>query len=111
MCFYCFYKIFTYYSLQNFQVIKETFYAHAKKAREEADRIKKEKEDADKKLREIQQKKEQERLAKDFEPATVKELTEEEAAELQQDIEKDKQKGKSVYIFTYDKIVTLVYCQ
>lgn len=76
------------------KVIKDTFYAHAKKARDEANKIKKDKEEADKRLKEIQQKKEQERLAKDFEPATVKELTDEEAAELQQDIEKNKQKDK-----------------
>ncbi|XP_045765203.1 nuclear migration protein nudC [Maniola jurtina] len=71
-------------------VVKNTFYKHATKAQEEADKIRKEKEEADKRLKEIQQKKEQERLARDFEPASVKELTEQEAAELQQDIEKDK---------------------
>ncbi|XP_034824461.1 nuclear migration protein nudC [Maniola hyperantus] len=71
-------------------VVKNTFYKHATKAQEEADKIRKEKEEAEKRLKEIQQKKEQERLARDFEPASVKELTEQEAAELQQDIEKDK---------------------
>ncbi|CAH0728742.1 unnamed protein product, partial [Brenthis ino] len=73
------------------KVIKDTFYAHAKKAWEEADKVKKEKDEAEKRLRDIQQKKEQERLAKDFEPATVKELTDEEAAKMQDDIDKDKQ--------------------
>nr|XP_034824462.1 nuclear migration protein nudC isoform X2 [Maniola hyperantus] len=74
-------------------VVKNTFYKHATKAQEEADKIRKEKEEAEKRLKEIQQKKEQERLARDFEPASVKELTEQEAAELQQDIEKDKKTG------------------
>lgn len=76
------------------QVVKDVFYTHAKKAKEEADKIKKEKEDADKRLKDIQQKKEQERLARDFEPATVQELTEEEAEKLQEDIEKDKKSSK-----------------
>ncbi|XP_047527101.1 nuclear migration protein nudC [Vanessa atalanta] len=71
------------------KIVKDTFYKHAKKAQEEADKIKKEKEEADRRLKDIQQKKEQERLARDFEPATVKELTEEEAVELQEDIDKD----------------------
>ncbi|CAH2107318.1 unnamed protein product [Euphydryas editha] len=72
------------------KVVKDIFYTHAKKAREEADKIKKEKEEADRRLKDIQQKKEQERLARDFESATVKELTEEEAEKLQEDIENDK---------------------
>ncbi|XP_012550713.1 nuclear migration protein nudC isoform X1 [Bombyx mori] len=72
------------------QVVKDTFYTHAKKACDEANRIKKEKEEADKRLKEIQQRKEQERLANDFEPATVTELTDQEAEKLKEDIEKDK---------------------
>ncbi|XP_039748725.1 nuclear migration protein nudC [Pararge aegeria] len=73
-------------------IVKNTFYTHAKKAEEEANKIKKEKQEADKRLKEIQQKKEQERLARDFEPATVKELTDQEAAELQANIEEVKKK-------------------
>ncbi|NP_001040262.1 nuclear migration protein nudC [Bombyx mori] len=72
------------------QVVKDTFYTHAKKACDEANRIKKKKEEADKRLKEIQQRKEQERLANDFEPATVTELTDQEAEKLKEDIEKDK---------------------
>ncbi|XP_049866172.1 nuclear migration protein nudC isoform X1 [Pectinophora gossypiella] len=71
-------------------VVKDTFYAHAKKAQEEADRIKKEKEEADQRLKDIQRRKEQERLAQDFEPASVTEVTEEEATKMQEDIDKDK---------------------
>ncbi|XP_041976322.1 nuclear migration protein nudC isoform X1 [Aricia agestis] len=74
------------------KVVKDTFYTHAKKAKDEADKIKKEKLEAEKRLKEIQQKKEQERLAKDFEPASVTELTEQEAEELQETIEKEKKK-------------------
>ncbi|CAG9560479.1 unnamed protein product [Danaus chrysippus] len=73
------------------KVVKDTFYVHAKKAKEEADKIKKEKEEADRRLKEIQQKKEQERLAQDFEPATVTELTDQEANKMLEDIEKEKQ--------------------
>ncbi|XP_023940400.1 nuclear migration protein nudC [Bicyclus anynana] len=73
-------------------IVKNTFYKYASKAEEEANKIKKEKEEADKRLKDIQQKKEQERLARDFEPATVKELTDQEAAELQENIEKEKNK-------------------
>ncbi|CAH2075312.1 unnamed protein product, partial [Iphiclides podalirius] len=72
------------------QVVKDTFYVHAKKAREEANKIKKEKEEAEKRLKDIQQRKEQERLAQDFEPAKVTEITDQEAAEMQEDIERDK---------------------
>lgn len=72
------------------QIVKEIFYAHAKKAHEEANKIKKEKEEAEKRLKDIQQRKEQERLAQDFEPAKVIEITDQEAAEIQEDIEKDK---------------------
>ncbi|CAG5040158.1 unnamed protein product [Parnassius apollo] len=71
------------------KVVKDTFYAHAKKAREEAEKIKKEKDEAEKRLKDIQQRKEQERLAQDFEPATVTEITDQEAAKMQEDIEKD----------------------
>lgn len=35
-------------------------------------------------------------MARDFEPATVKELTDQEAAELEQDIKKDKTKSKLI---------------
>lgn len=72
------------------QVIKDTFYAHAKKAKEEADKIKKEKEEADKRLKEIQQKKDQERMAQDFEPASVTEITDQEAVKIQEDIDQEK---------------------
>ncbi|XP_038210303.1 nuclear migration protein nudC [Zerene cesonia] len=72
------------------KVVKDIFYKHSAKARDEAERIRKEKEEADRRLKEIQQKKEQERLAKDFEPATVTELTDKEAELMQEDIEKDK---------------------
>ena len=73
-------------------MVKDTFYAHAKKAKEEADKIKKEKEEADRRLKEIQQKKDQERMAQDlnFEPASVTELTEQEAAKIQEDIDEEK---------------------
>ncbi|XP_041976323.1 nuclear migration protein nudC isoform X2 [Aricia agestis] len=77
------------------KVVKDTFYTHAKKAKDEADKIKKEKLEAEKRLKEIQQKKEQERLAKDFEPASVTELTEQEAEELQETIEKEKKEPES----------------
>ncbi|KAJ0179883.1 hypothetical protein K1T71_004474 [Dendrolimus kikuchii] len=71
------------------QVVKDTFYAFAKTAQDEADRIRKEKEETEKRLKDIQQKKEQERLAQDFEPATVTELTDQEALKMQEDIAKD----------------------
>ncbi|XP_026751048.1 nuclear migration protein nudC [Galleria mellonella] len=74
------------------KVVKDTFYEHAKKARDEANKIKKEKEEADKRLKDIQQRKEQERLQQDFEAASVTEITDQEAAKLQEDIEKDKKK-------------------
>ncbi|CAK1553678.1 unnamed protein product [Leptosia nina] len=73
------------------KVVKDTFYKHSAKAREERERIRKEKEEAEKRLKEIQQKKEKERLAKDFEPASVVELTDQEAETMQKDIEKDKE--------------------
>ncbi|CAK1604225.1 unnamed protein product [Parnassius mnemosyne] len=76
------------------KVVKDTFYTHAKKARDEAEKIKKEKDEAEKRLKDIQQRKEQERLAQDFEPATVTEITDQEAAKMQEDIEKDN-KNKS----------------
>ncbi|CAH1644316.1 unnamed protein product [Spodoptera littoralis] len=72
------------------QVVKDTFYVHAKKAKEEADKIKKEKEEADRRLKDIQQKKEQERMAQDFEPASVTEITDQEAVKIQEDIDKEK---------------------
>ncbi|KAL4706494.1 hypothetical protein ACJJTC_015692 [Scirpophaga incertulas] len=74
------------------KVVKDTFYEYAKKAQLEADRIKKEKEEADKRLKDIQQRKEQERLAQDFESASVIELTDQEAEKMQKEIEKDKKK-------------------
>ncbi|XP_013177975.1 PREDICTED: nuclear migration protein nudC [Papilio xuthus] len=72
------------------KVVKDVFYEQAKKAQDEADKAKKEREDAEKRLKDIQQKKEQERLARDFEPATVTEITDQEAEQMQEDIEKDK---------------------
>ncbi|KAM3962413.1 nuclear distribution C, dynein complex regulator [Aphomia sociella] len=78
------------------KVLKDTFYEHAKKAREEADKIKKEKEEADRRLKDIQQRKEKERLQQDFEAATVTEITEQEATKLQEDIDKDKKKKAEV---------------
>lgn len=77
-----------------FQVIKDTFYVHAKKAREQSEKIKKEKEEAEKRLKEIRQKKEQERLTQDFEPASVTEITDHEADKIQEDIEKEKMSSK-----------------
>ncbi|KAL0840356.1 hypothetical protein ABMA28_015617 [Loxostege sticticalis] len=74
------------------KVVKETFYEYAKKAQEEAQKLKKEKEEADKRLKDIQQRKEQERLAQDFEPATVMEVSDQEADKIQEEIEKDKNK-------------------
>lgn len=76
------------------QVVKDIFYTHAKKAKEEADRIKKEKEEADRRLKEIRQKKDMERMAQDFEPASVTELTDQEAAKIQEDIDKEKKSSK-----------------
>lgn len=70
--------------------MKDTFYTHAKKAKDEADKIKKEKDEAEKRLKDIQQRKEQERMAQDFEPASVTEVTEQEAVKIQEDIEKEK---------------------
>ncbi|XP_068630252.1 nuclear migration protein nudC isoform X1 [Battus philenor] len=78
------------------KIVKDTFYVHAKKAKDEANKIKKEKEEADKRLKDIQQKKEQERLARDFEPATVTEITEQEAAQMKEDIERDKKNKDEV---------------
>ncbi|XP_026328409.1 nuclear migration protein nudC [Hyposmocoma kahamanoa] len=78
------------------KVLKDTFYAHAKKACDESDRIKKEKEEADKRLKEIRQKKEQERLAQDFEPASVIEVTDQEADKMQEDIEQEKKSRAEV---------------
>lgn len=72
------------------QVVKDTFYVHAKKAKDEADKIKREKEEADRRLKGIQQKKEQERMAQDFEPASVTEITDQEAVKIQEDIDKEK---------------------
>lgn len=72
------------------QVVKNTFHVHAKKAKDEADKARKEKEEAERRLKDIQQRKEQERLAQDFEPASVTELTDQEADKLQEDIEKNK---------------------
>ncbi|CAH0749681.1 unnamed protein product [Diatraea saccharalis] len=74
------------------KVLQDTFYEYARKAREEANKIKKEKEEADKRLKEIQQRKEQERLAQDFEPASVVELTDQEAVEMQEELDKNKKK-------------------
>ncbi|XP_037978487.2 nuclear migration protein nudC [Plutella xylostella] len=78
------------------KMVKDTFYKHAKKAKEEADKIKKEKEEAEKRLKEIRQKKEQERLAQDFEPASVTEITDQEAEKLQEVIEREKTKSPEV---------------
>ncbi|CAH0699963.1 unnamed protein product [Spodoptera exigua] len=78
------------------QVVKDTFYVHAKKAKEEADKIKKEKEEAEKRLKDIQQKKEQERMAQDFEPASVTEITDQEAVKIQEDIDKEKKNQTEV---------------
>ncbi|XP_059058964.1 nuclear migration protein nudC [Achroia grisella] len=75
------------------QVVKDTFYEHAKKARDEANKIRKEKEEAEKRLKDIQQKKEQERRQQDFEAATVTEISDQEAIKLQEDIEKDKKQN------------------
>ncbi|XP_063839671.1 nuclear migration protein nudC [Ostrinia nubilalis] len=72
------------------RIVKETFYEFAKKAQEEAQKLKREKEEADKRLKDIQQRKEQERLAQDFEPATVMEVSDQEADKIQEEIEKDK---------------------
>lgn len=41
-------------------------------------------------MKDIQQRKEQERLAQDFEPASVKEISDQEADKLLEDIERDK---------------------
>lgn len=75
-------------------MVKDVFYEQAKKAQDEADKAKKEREDAEKRLKDIQQRKEQERLARDFEPATVTEVTDKEAEEIQEDIEKDKKSSE-----------------
>ncbi|XP_075970609.1 nuclear distribution C, dynein complex regulator [Anticarsia gemmatalis] len=72
------------------KVVKDTFYGYAKKAQDEANKIKKEKDEAEKRLKDIQQKKEQERMAQDFEPASVTEVSEQEAEKLQEDIDKEK---------------------
>lgn len=88
-----FYNCFIFY----FQVVKETFYTHAKKAQEEANIIKKEKSEAEKRLKDIQQKKEQERMEKDFTPASVTEVSEQEAVKIQEDIEKEKKTSKLTY--------------
>ncbi|XP_028174864.1 nuclear migration protein nudC [Ostrinia furnacalis] len=72
------------------RIVKETFYEFAKKAQEEAQKLKREKEEADKRLKDIQQRKEQERLAQDFEPASVMEVSDQEADKIQEEIEKDK---------------------
>ncbi|XP_072940347.1 nuclear migration protein nudC isoform X2 [Epargyreus clarus] len=77
------------------KVMKETFFLHAEKAMQESNRAKKEKEEAEKRLKEIQQRKEQERIAKDFEPASVTELTDQEAIDMQEDIEKDKKQEEN----------------
>ncbi|GBP04375.1 Nuclear migration protein nudC [Eumeta japonica] len=75
-------------SVNNYdKVVKDTFYIHAKTARAELEKVKKEKEDLEKRLKDIQQRKEQERLALDIEPATVTELTDQEAEKMRQDIE------------------------
>lgn len=78
-------------------MVKETFYTHAKKAQEEANIIKKEKSEAEKRLKDIQQKKEQERMEKDFTPASVTEVSEQEAVKIQEDIEKEKKTSKLTY--------------
>lgn len=72
------------------KIVQSTFYTYAKNAVEEANKIKKEKDEAEKRLKDIQQKKEQERMAQDFQPATVTEVTEQEAEKIQQDIEEEK---------------------
>lgn len=41
-------------------------------------------------MKEIQQNKEKERLAQDFEPASVTEVTDQEADKMQEDIEQEK---------------------
>ncbi|XP_063532311.1 nuclear migration protein nudC isoform X2 [Cydia strobilella] len=78
------------------KVVKDTFYAHATKAKEAADKIKKEKEEEAKRLKDIQAKKEKERLVQDFEPANVVELTDQEADKMQADIDIEKNKTKEV---------------
>lgn len=50
-------------------------------------------------MKEIRQKKEQERLAQDFEPASVTEITDQEADKMQEDIEQEKKSSKFLYIF------------
>lgn len=75
-------------------MVKDTFYIHSQKARAEKDKIKKEKEESEKRFRDIQQKKEQERQAQDFESASVTELTDQEADQMQKEIEESKTKGK-----------------
>lgn len=77
-------------------MVKDTFYVHAKKAKDEADKIKREKEEADRRLKDIQQKKEQERMAQDFEPASVTEITDQEAVKIQEDIDKEKKTRESL---------------
>ncbi|KAJ2947008.1 hypothetical protein O0L34_g16352 [Tuta absoluta] len=72
------------------KIVKDTFYSHAQKAQEVIDQAKKEKEEADRRLKEIRARKEQERLQQDFEPASVTEVTEEEASKIQADIEQEK---------------------
>ncbi|XP_063360990.1 nuclear migration protein nudC [Cydia amplana] len=78
------------------KVVKDTFYAHATKAKEAADKIKKEKEEEAKRLKDIQAKKEKERLVQDFEPAKIVELTEQEADKMQADIDLEKNKTQEV---------------
>lgn len=75
-------------------MVKDSFYSHGNKARQEAQKLKNEKEEADKRLKEIQLKKDQERLAQDFEPASVTEVDDEEASKLQADIDKEKTNSK-----------------
>lgn len=79
-------------------MVKDTFYVHAKKAKDEADKIKREKEEADRRLKDIQQKKEQERMAQDFEPASVTEITDQEAVKIQEDIDKEKKTRESLLL-------------
>lgn len=78
-------------------MVKDTFYTHSQLAKAEKERQRKEKEETEKRFKDIQQKKEQERLAQDFEPATVTELTEQEAEDMQKDIEESKNKSNIYY--------------
>lgn len=94
------------------QAVKDTFSIHSSKALAEAQKIKKEKEEAERRLKEIQLKKEQERLAEDFESASVTELTDQEADKLQEDLDKEKNTSKflSSIIEFYQKNMVALNC-